>query len=293
MGTENNDTTSRSTVDGVRSQPVTAAEIAAALAKPAETVAAPAAPPAPAATQAPTAPPDAAPPAAPAPPAGDRVVTLNDDGEIPQDATLLQLSKSALKSRLERYSRKELKDRFGTDNPDEIKTAMEEAKQFREEKEARRVAALSETERAKEQVEQAQRERDEWKNRFKGVKTAQTLNRAQTRVESIAGEYLDPRYMPLEMPLFAKHLKDNFSREQLRNMSDQDIRGYFDNLVKERPQVAKVTPAAPAVPPKVVPLTARTKVKVSVETAVTYNCSLSILKVIPAENRLPFPEDNE
>ena len=48
------------------------------------------------------------------------VVLSADTDDIPENAELLSLSRKGLESRLARHTRKDLRERFGTDNSDEI-----------------------------------------------------------------------------------------------------------------------------------------------------------------------------
>lgn len=183
------------------------------------------------------------------------VIDVDGDADIPQDAELIRLSRHALKSRLERNTRSELKSRFGTDNVDEIKGKLERLSKFEAEQETQRVAQLSEIDRERELRTKAEGERDQYRKQVLEIKTGHSLRQEQTRVERIAGEHMNPLYMKYEIPEFARYLKNTFSREELKNLSDDKIAEYFSKLARERPETAKVAAAVVAPVPRVAPLT--------------------------------------
>lgn len=141
-----------------------AAETGAPAAAPNETPAV--APPAPAPAAAPPAPAKAEPAtAAPsaasteekvAPPAPAIPVLDAESDEIPENDELFQLSKKALNARLTRHTKRELRDRFGTDDFDQIKIRLDKLALFEQEAEAKRLAALSELEREREERQKAE-----------------------------------------------------------------------------------------------------------------------------------------
>ena len=203
----------------------------------------------------------AAPPPPVVPPAGgdsaSRAVTIGDDGDIPADAELLTLSKGAFKSRLARASRAELKERFGTDNPEEITAQLEELKTFKAEKEATRLAALSELEREKEARLAAEGERDEWRRQHDELRTTQVVKREHSRVEGIASKHVDPTMQRFALAEFAAYLGTKPAAE-VDALTDVQVEEWFVGKVKEMPKLAKdfampVTPPSPVT--EVKPLT--------------------------------------
>src|SRR5260370_36360512 len=51
---------------------------------------------------------------------GPKAKQIGEEDDIPEDADLLQLSKKALNARLLRHTKKELRERFGTDDLDDV-----------------------------------------------------------------------------------------------------------------------------------------------------------------------------
>ena len=208
------------------------------------------------------APPATVPPVVPAivpPPVGDttsRAVSIGDDGEIPGDAELLTLSKRAFNSRLDRHTKAELRSRFGTDNPDEIKTKLDQLATYEAERETARLAALSDLERANEAKARAEGERDEWKRQHDELRDTQLVRTAHSRVERIAASLVKPKMQKYALGDFQSYLTGSLSDEEIDRLTDDDITKWFAAKVVEMPEWSKDF-ALPAPPPPIpnVPLT--------------------------------------
>jgi len=169
---------------------------------------------------------------------GPRVAQLGDDGEIPEDAELLSLSKAAFRSRLDRHTKRELKSRFGTDDPEEITAKLTRLADFERQQEEQRIANLSEIERERELREAAERNLDAVTQELQSTKDAQIVGQAHTRVEGIASKHLKPKVKGVVMEMFREHLK-KLPDEEIDKLSDQDIEGWFTEQVKETPEFGR------------------------------------------------------
>lgn len=195
------------------------------------------------------------------PPARPSAITLGDDDEIPEGASLLQLSKSALGKRLDRATKKQLKDQFGTDNVEEIKKKLDAAAEYERTKEEQRRAQLTEVERYKEDAAAWRKKHDALEARWKGEKRAQMISSGHQMVTSIAKEFIDPDYLDTELPYFARELAAKYSKDEMDSLGEDAIRAYFKKRVETKPKIGKdfgvttqqTTEAKP--PPPKVPVT--------------------------------------
>jgi len=161
----------------------------------------------------PVSPPVAAPaqPAIPVPipaPAG-RVPTrklIGDADDIPNDADLIELPPTALKGRLDRYAKKQLRERFGTDNVDQIRADLDELRVMRAEREERRLADLTETQRLTEQLAAAERRAVEAETRAEQVQTERVVAEQDHHVVAIVAQHINPRYMKHELKNLAEYI---------------------------------------------------------------------------------------
>lgn len=192
--------------------------------------AAPADPPP--ANPAPPAPPPAVGAAPPQPPPPPPII--GDDGEIPEGADVVQMTKAALRSRNERASKKFLKDQFGTDDPAQIKSKLEALEKYEKEKEEQRRASLSREQQLEEDVRRANQKKEQWKNRYQGEVRTQAIRTSDAMIREVGGKHLKPKF--LNTPVFqelGKHLVGKYSRKQLEQMEDAgQIQGVIDEWFK-------------------------------------------------------------
>jgi hypothetical protein len=212
-------------------------------------------PPKPPEGGAPPPPPPADPPkppvvvAAPPPGAGAARTLTDADDDVPAEGELFQLSRGALKSRLERYSRRQLRERFGTDDPDAIKVKLDRAAELERQEDERKRAAMSEQDRLKADLAAAELRNQETEARLREVTDQRTYDAAETRLSRIAERFIDPDYVDPELTAYAKHLRTAYSKEDLAKLSDADIEKYFKERVEKKPKLAKDFGVAPPKPP--------------------------------------------
>lgn len=203
---------------------------------------APAAPPAPAPAVASPAPAAAAPeaPAAPAVLAArvpTRKLLADTDDDIPADADLLELSRAGLKSRLDRYSKRQLKELFGTDNPDEIRAAIAERDTLKQAAEAKRLADLSEVDRLKEQNAQSIRRAETAEQRATQLEEDYAVAGEDRRIGKILRKHMDADYIPYERKLLAAYLS-NATDDELKE-ADALVEKWAKDRVAAKPIVGR------------------------------------------------------
>ena len=191
------------------------------------------------------------PPAAPAQPSvstapGPRTVTLSaDDDAIPDDAELLSLSRKALSSRLDRHTKRELRDRFGTDNPDDIKAKLDKLAVFEQQEEERRVASLTELDHERELRTAAEKRAEDAEAMAKAVQDAQEIGQADNRIQGILDRHIDPDLKDVVVERFRQHLQ-SMSDAEIDAMTDEQINQWAVDQVMAKPKWGKAMPAAVA-----------------------------------------------
>jgi hypothetical protein len=185
-----------------------------------------------------------APVAAPAARVPTRKLLADTDDDIPADADLLELSRAGLKSRLDRYSKKQLKEMFGTDNADEIKAAIAERDSLKQAAEAKRLADLSETDRLREQTAQAVKRAETAESRATQLEEDYAVAGEERRISKILRKHMDPDYVPYERKLLASYLA-NATDDELKE-ADALVEKWVKDRVVAKPIVARKSAAAPA-----------------------------------------------
>jgi hypothetical protein len=169
-----------------------------------------------------------------------RVSLKGDDDELPDDADLFELTPRALKSRLTRHTKKELKDRFGTDDPDEITAKLKRLESLEAEKKAKEDEELSEKEKLKKERDDAVAAKTAAETRAQEVHEQRLVDRQDTRMSKIAEKSgVDPDYFDVEFPKLARWLKKNHKKDELAALPDKEIAAYWKDRLEKKPKLAK------------------------------------------------------
>jgi len=157
-------------------------------------------------------PPAVEPPAAPAPVATAHVPTrklVDEDGDIPDDADVLEFKKSTFKSRLDRHASatmaKKLQE-LGVDSIDAAKEKLARLEAYEKAQEEQRLAEMSEVDRIKTMYEQTQTERDEWRRQYEQMVESQQTQAVENTVMGVASKFVDPSYMEEANAAFQRHV---------------------------------------------------------------------------------------
>jgi hypothetical protein len=174
---------------------------------------------------------------------------ISEDDEIPEDSELVSMSKQALTKRLTRHTKKELRDRFGTDDMDKIKADLEELKTLRAEKEENRRKQLSEIERAKEDAAKEKKRADDAEKKHQQALDAQSFAEYDAQATEALAESVAPKHVKRALRELKEHVM-TLDEADLKNPK-KVFAQWTKEFVKENPEFAK--PAEE--PPKKVGLT--------------------------------------
>lgn len=188
-----------------------------------------------------------------------RLITETDD-DIPDNAELIEMSPKALKSRLDRFTKKQIKERFGVEDFDAVKTQLDRLADYERKEEEQRLAQLTEVDRLKEQLAQAHQARERAETRAQELHETQVVAAEDRRIKGIADKYIKPKGFKIAISELASFL-NGCSEDDLRS-PDELIDNWFQKFVKEDwPEFSKdygaqapVAPQAPAPPPRAIPL---------------------------------------
>jgi hypothetical protein len=178
----------------------------------------------------------------------------NDDDEIPDDAELVELSPRALKSRISRATSKELKERFGTDKPEEIQAKLAKWADLETKEEERKRAALTEKERLEADLKSANERATQAERQAHMVAEDRVVERQDSRIGKLVGKFLDIEdedARDIILRKLAKYLNAEYTAEELKTLKDSKIEKWAEEYGKLHPKHAK--DAAP--PPEKKPLT--------------------------------------
>lgn len=176
---------------------------------------------------------------------GPRRATLKgDDDDIPDDADLLELSQTALRKRLDRHTKKELKERFGTDNFDQIKAKLARAEELEKAEEDRKRASMDAEARLKDDLAKANARATAAERREAVAREARVVDQQDGRLKDIATKYIRAKNWRHVSRDLADHLSTAYSDKELRALPDKAIEKWFKEYVSENPEFAKGEEAA-------------------------------------------------
>ena len=131
---------------------------------------------------------------------------IEADDEIPEDSELISMSKQALTKRLDRHTKKELRERFGTDDYAQIKKDLDELKTLRDEKEQKRRAELSENEKLKEDLAKEKKAREEAERKAQQTVDAQVFAEYDATAKEVFGDKIAPKHVKRAMRELKEHI---------------------------------------------------------------------------------------
>lgn len=169
-----------------------------------------------------------------------------DNDDVPDADELFKLSKSALAKRLARHTRAELKALFGTDDVEKIKADAEELKEHRANAEKRRLAALSESERLKEETKKEREGREKAERELQQERDARTFAAYDSSVEKIVAKYVDPEASELAIAKLKAHVL-SLDDAELKD-EEKVFEKFMADWAKKNPKFAKADGADPAKP---------------------------------------------
>lgn len=164
-----------------------------------------------------------------------------DDDEVPEEEDLLQMSPRALKARLARASKAQLKEAFGTDDVDLIQKKIKAGEEYEAKKEEERKARLSAEEKLKEERDAAMKERDEAKTALEKEKLARTVEKQDTRITRIAERHLKSKHVSKFLPDLARAIlkaADEGDKKLIKN-EEAWIDSWFAKQIEEDPVFGK------------------------------------------------------
>jgi hypothetical protein len=178
---------------------------------------------------------------------GSKHVRIDVEDEIPDNASLLEMSSKTLQKRLQRHTAKELKDRFGTSDVGEIKKKLDRLEELEKGEAERQRASMSEKEKLEADLKKERQLRADAEHNARRVHENHVVEKEETRITRLAEKHnidTDPDTLEIVFKRLAKHLKSEYSEEQLKKLSDKDLDAWFTEYGTKHPRHLKDAPAA-------------------------------------------------
>lgn len=172
------------------------------------------------------------------------IASADDDDDIPDDAELIELSPKALKARLARHTRRELQQRFGTDDIERVEKDLKELAELRSEREEQRKAQLTKEQRLAEEKKAAEKRAKDAEDRAKALEDERDVGTVSSKFTKIAAKYMDANVLEDEdlRPGFFKKLAKHLHGEtngKYDRITDKMVDDFFKNFAHDNPKYAK------------------------------------------------------
>jgi hypothetical protein len=168
-------------------------------------------------------------------------VDIADEDEIPSDAQLLKLTPGALNKRLDRFSRAQLREHFGTDDVSKIKESLAEYQELKAKQEEERRAQLTKEQKLEEDLQKEKAEKLKAQAQAKKAEDQIVYAEYDRVASSVIEQYFDPEVAEFAMTKLRAHVKDLDDDDV-----PQDAKGakkFFDDwakkYVEKNPRYAK------------------------------------------------------
>lgn len=168
----------------------------------------------------------------------------DDDDELDEKAPY-QLTGAALKKRLQRFSKRTLKEHFGTTDPEEIKGKLKKLDKLEADAEEARKAKLSDEEKTKEELARERARAEKAEMRSRELEDQHTVTTQERRITSVAAKHIDDDLVDDALERFAKHVMKELSPKEASKLTDTDIEQWFAELAEKKPKFARGGAPAP------------------------------------------------
>jgi ribosomal protein S15P/S13E len=169
----------------------------------------------------------------------------DDDDEIPDDADLLKLSPRALKSRLTRHSKRELKEHFGTTDLEEIKAKLAKLTEYDEKDKKAKAEAQTKEERLEAEKAEALKAKEIAEEKLAKSRSRRDFEKTDAAVAKLSEDVINPRYYKFARAELATHLLDTYDSKELkalgedRNKLGKVVKKWLETFIGENPEIAK------------------------------------------------------
>jgi hypothetical protein len=162
---------------------------------------------------------------------------LKDDEDVPGGDEVIALPAKALKSRFDRYSKNQLKERFGSDSYEEINTRLSRLSELEAEAESRALAELSEVDRERELRNKAEERALSWERKYTEQHEARAMSEIDTEISAVLDKHFDGMWIEGMVGRLATYLGSK-SHNELRDVGSV-VETWCQSELAKTPQFAK------------------------------------------------------
>lgn len=164
-----------------------------------------------------------------------------DDDEIPEEEELVQMSPRALKARLTRASKAQLRDAFGTDDIDDIKKKIALADEATKKQEEERKARLTKEQKLQEELDAANKVLADTRTKLEEAERTRVVEKQDTRIHRIASNHVDGDYIEDSFPHLARAIRQAVKEGDKKFAKNEEawIENWYKEYVEKKPKLGK------------------------------------------------------
>lgn len=168
-----------------------------------------------------------------------KTITVGDDEYIVDPRGMVQIPMAAFKKRLNRYNKTQLKEAFGTDDVEDLKSRLAEHGELKAQSEKQRIATLKKEEQLAEELAKERKLREEMEHRANQLAEDREYREADQEIRQLAESYVKPgKFVKLAMVEFAEYVRE-LDDDEAEKLKPRDVRAWFEKYAKENPDLAK------------------------------------------------------
>lgn len=168
----------------------------------------------------------------------------DDEAEHADEHGIVKLPISSFTRRIDRATKKTLRELFGTDNRADILTMKKELDTHRTEKEEERRKSLAEIERIKEDMTKERAAREAAETHALEIENEYLADRQDIAFQEVASEYIQERYYKHAALELRDYLLERHEHNGYKNVTNKEIAAFFAKYAEENAEVA-TAPAEP------------------------------------------------
>lgn len=168
----------------------------------------------------------------------ERTVSVGDDEYPVDEKGFIQIPATAFKKRLNRYSKNQLREAFGTDDIADLKARLDEHGNLKAKSEKERLATLAKEERLSEELAKERNARTLAETKAAKLVEDREYQAADTEVRSTAEQYIKPGKMAkLAVYEFGEYVRE-LDDDEADALKPKDVKAWFEKYAKENPELA-------------------------------------------------------
>lgn len=169
-----------------------------------------------------------------------RTVAIGEDEYDVDEKGFVKIPATAFKKRLNRYTKSQLREAFGTDNVDELKEKLTEHGKLKAKSEEERRKQLAKEEQLAEDLRKEKTAREKAEQTATRYREEREYQEAESDVQRLAKKYVDPDYIDYVVFKLGSHIRD-LDVDEANRLKETDLEKWLKGFAEDHPKYSKGT----------------------------------------------------